>query len=120
MKIRYFVLGFLVGVLLSGFFLVLFIRHPFQSTPSKLSKVSDGPTEYVSEGVIGTFEGKININVATVNELIGLPGIGPAKATSIVDFRNKYGPFSSIDELLYVPGIGENQLSEIRSLIYAK
>jgi len=121
MKFRYFVLGFLVGVLISGSILVLFIRYPQPSTLSPLSKASIIHADNnISEEDIGAFEGKININTATVDELIDLPGIGPAKASSIVEFRNKYGPFSSIEELLYISGIGENQLSEISSWIYVK
>ena len=61
--------------------------------------------------------GKININSATVSELDSLPGIGPAKAQAIVDYRDQNGPFRTIDDLLNVPGIGPKILETIRDQI---
>jgi competence protein ComEA len=61
--------------------------------------------------------GKININSATAAELDSLPGIGPAKAQAIVDYRDQNGPFRIIDELLDVPGIGPKILESIRDQI---
>lgn len=61
--------------------------------------------------------GKININSATAEELDSLPGIGPAKAQAIVDFRDQNGPFLAIDDLLNVPGIGSKILETIRDQI---
>ncbi len=60
---------------------------------------------------------KININRATAQELEALPGIGPALAARIVAYRETYGPFRSVDDLLKVSGIGPATLSRIRDLI---
>lgn len=57
----------------------------------------------------------ININTATVDELISLVGIGEIKAKSIVDYRNENGKFSSVDELINVSGIGEKTLEKIKN-----
>jgi competence protein ComEA len=57
----------------------------------------------------------VNVNTATKDELVGLPGIGPAKAQAIVDYRNQHGPFRSVDELRKVKGIGEKLFLQIRS-----
>lgn len=48
----------------------------------------------------------IDINRATPDDLISLPGIGPALAQRIVDYRNEHGPFRSVEELERVSGIG--------------
>ncbi|MDI3534201.1 MAG: competence protein ComEA [Thermosediminibacterales bacterium] len=60
---------------------------------------------------------RININSAGVSELETLPGIGPALAQRIVDYREKHGKFKSIEELSEVSGIGPKRLDDIRDLI---
>jgi len=60
---------------------------------------------------------KININTATAAELDTLPGIGPAKAEAIIQYRTEHGPFQHVDQLLEVPGIGEKTLQNLRELI---
>lgn len=61
--------------------------------------------------------GRININTATVQELDTLPGIGPVLAQRIYDFRQANGPFSTVEELIRVSGIGEKKLEAILELI---
>ena len=60
---------------------------------------------------------KININTASADELTRLPGIGPAIAARIVEFRELYGPFISAEDLLHVSGIGDKVLQNIIDLI---
>lgn len=61
--------------------------------------------------------GKININVASVEDLMLLPGIGETYAKRIVEYRSKFGPFISINDLTKVKGIGEAKLDTIRDYI---
>lgn len=60
---------------------------------------------------------RININTASVKLLDTLPDIGPVKAQAIVDYRDQYGPFLRIDELMKVPGIGPTTYQAVRDLV---
>lgn len=60
---------------------------------------------------------KININYATLAELMTLPYIGEATALKIIEYRNKVGIFTDINELLNIPGIGEVKFNEIKKFI---
>lgn len=59
----------------------------------------------------------IRINSATLDELDSLPGIGPALALTIVEYRTENGPFTSLDDLDNVPGIGPSKLEAIRDMV---
>lgn len=61
--------------------------------------------------------GFININTATLDQLDTLPGIGPAIAQRIVDYREKIGGFKSIEEITQVSGIGEATFAKIKASI---
>ncbi len=57
---------------------------------------------------------QVNINTASIAELGALQGIGDAKAGEIVAYREKNGPFKSVDDLDHVKGIGEKLLEKLR------
>ncbi len=62
----------------------------------------------------------ININEATMEELMSLPYIGEAKAGAIIDYRTQRGPFQSIQDVTEVRGIGPKIFEEIRDSITVK
>ena len=60
---------------------------------------------------------KININVASIDELDTLPGVGEATANKIVSYREENGKFKSIEEIKNVNGIGDKKYLEIKDKI---
>lgn len=58
----------------------------------------------------------INVNTATVEELTSLPGIGPATAAKIVEYREAH-PFATVEEILEVKGIGPAKYEAIKDRI---
>ncbi|MCV9884923.1 helix-hairpin-helix domain-containing protein [Metabacillus halosaccharovorans] len=63
---------------------------------------------------------KVNINLATSEELQTLTGIGPSKAESIISYREEQGPFTKIEDLLEVTGIGDKSFEKLREEIAVK
>jgi comEA protein len=82
----------------------------FQYTTYKKEKA-------VSESSNGGIIGKININIATVEELDALPGIGPSKAQAIVDYREKESIFTKPEDIKNVSGIGDKTYEQIKDYI---
>lgn len=75
------------------------------------------PTSEANSSSNNTDVDLININTATLEELDSLPGIGPTIAQRIIDYRNKNGPFNTIEDIMNVSGIGPATFDEIKDLI---
>ena len=103
---------------------------------NRASKVVDGQKIYVPhvgeqqtvDAVAGSGPGEasvgasvasdlVNINTANAAELQTLTGVGPSMAQSIIDERTQNGPFTSIDDLMRVSGIGEKKFAKIKDCI---
>lgn len=68
---------------------------------------AESPSETQATQVSTPQEGQISINQATAEQLAaGMNGIGLKKAQAIVNYREQYGPFSAIEQLKEIPGIG--------------
>ena len=63
--------------------------------------------------------GRVDLNSASLDRLTTLPGIGPAKAQNIVDYRERNGPFGSVAEIMEVSGIGPAIYEGIQDLAMA-
>ena len=83
----------------------------FQEKPSK-TKSTDEKADNESKNIVFP----ININTASEKELDALPGIGPAIAKIIVKHRSSQ-PFTKIEDIMLVKGIGEKKFAELKELI---
>lgn len=74
------------------------------------------------EGAGGAVQanGLINLNTATAEQLMTLPGIGEARAADILAYRAKIGQFTDIEELMNVSGIGEARFERVKDKITVK
>jgi competence protein ComEA len=70
-----------------------------------------------SRGKKGVPTSAININVATLDQLEQLPGVGPIMAQKIIDFRVKYGKFKKITDVQNVAGMGAAHYAKISKYI---
>ncbi|HJF12557.1 ComEA family DNA-binding protein, partial [Corynebacterium falsenii] len=61
--------------------------------------------------------GGVNINTADARLLESLPGVGPATAQAIVAHRDSHGPFTSVEQLMEVKGIGPAKFEAIKDAI---
>jgi competence protein ComEA len=77
--------------------------------PAAAAVGSPGPTSGTAAGPAAL----VNVNTADQATLETLPGVGPVTAQAILAYRSENGPFSSVDELVEVSGIGEATLAEI-------
>lgn len=63
---------------------------------------------------------KVDLNTASLKELMELEGIGPVLARRIIEYRDEHGGFNSIEELVYIMGIGPKLFEELKDEIMVK
>ena len=89
----------------------------FAAQSTSESKAVSEPEENTSEQIPDTVQFPINLNTATAEELIAVPGIGEVTAGRSLEYRAQIGRFESVDELLEVKGIGEKKLASMREYL---
>lgn len=80
-------------------------------------RVGEVPPVVVTSSGAADDAGPVDLNSADAALLETLPGIGPATAAAIIDHRERHGPFTTVDGLLEVRGIGEAKLAGLRDLV---
>ena len=88
------------------------------------ARIGDGETIHIPSIVSASpvtnhesADGLVNINTASAIEMDQLPGIGEVLAARIVEFREQFGPFTTVDQLIEVEGISQNTIEELRPLV---
>ena len=96
--------------------LVQWVLFRFDAEPSGVIQnavFEDGIVDSVSPVALNI----IDINAASEEELQMLPGVGPVTAERIVAYREEYGPFSTVEEIMDVSGVGEQTYLQIVDFI---
>jgi competence ComEA-like helix-hairpin-helix protein len=118
---------FLVVTLLAGAGIRLY-QATFPSAPQFDYRASDSTfaalnaapedSSYgaINEG-IDTASGKLNINTATKQQLLDLPGVGEVTAKRILTYRAEIGKFSTVDELRAIKGMSKKKIENLKPLI---
>lgn len=91
-----------------------YIYVPSQGEEVSLPGMMTSTTVKSEEQTAG---GKVNINLADMQELMTIPGIGPSKAAAIIQYRDDNGSFSSTDGLMDVSGIGQKIFEKLASFV---
>ena len=85
--------------------------------PSRVAAGAVPPAGGAGSAGGGAAGGLVSLSSATVDDLDGLPGVGPITAQKIIDYRTEHGPFASVDDLDAVPGIGPIRIEQLRELV---
>jgi competence ComEA-like helix-hairpin-helix protein len=122
------VILFLVTTMIIGaairFYQVTFPTLPqfdYRASDSTFAVLSAAPEDSVSvvstRITAGEESGKLNINTATEQQLIDLPGIGEVTAERILKYRKEIGKFTTIEDLRAIKGISRNKLERLSPMI---
>lgn len=91
----------------------VFIYRQNKPSTISLSNIQKEQNQTATNDLSPIYDGKININQASAEELTLLPGIGETLAKRIVEYRDQNGSFNVLEDLLNVSGIGEGRFKTI-------
>ncbi len=114
--------GVLIGLGAAGLLLLLAAPRrgkPIELLPAPTQLAGGKPAQALPTATIlvPTLIFPLNINTATLEQLQQLPNIGPTLAQAIINYRDSHGPFTSIEQMRNVAGIGPKTFDSIQSLI---
>ena len=95
----------------------VFIYRQYNPTTVSLTNIQRTSNPSTTQAIFSIIDGKININQATEEDLILLPGIGETLAKRIVEYRDQNGPFTLLEDLQKVSGIGQVRFDRILDYI---
>ena len=117
------VLLFVTGAFVAGLGIRLF-QETFPATPDISYETADSTFAALSAAALTGPEhkpqeqaGPLDLNTATKQQLVALPGIGDVTAERIILYREDHGPFKSVDDLRKVKGISKNRFEQLKSLV---
>ena len=94
----------------------IYVPFKGEMSPAASQKVETKPASHATEK--SKMKSPINLNTATKEELITLPGIGDVRAGDIITYRTQHGGFKKKEEVMNVKGIGKGIYAQIKDLIY--
>ena len=101
------------------------LREPFIETQRAAPAVSAVQREWIAHVKAAAASSpdtktRVCLNTAALDELLSLPGVGEKTAERILAYREKYGKFVAVEQLLDVEGIGEGLLDKLRPYVYVE
>ncbi|HEX8090609.1 MAG TPA: helix-hairpin-helix domain-containing protein [Blastocatellia bacterium] len=103
-------------ILLGAVVLTSCAVHEKSALTDKNSPASDGGGQSLAAG-IGPHNPCVNLNAATGEELMRLPGIGEAMSRKIIEYREQHGPFRRPEEIIIVEGFSERKYRALAGLV---
>lgn len=98
--------------------LILITTISFGSVADTLSSRTEQQPAQKTESL--AIDDRLDVNKATLEQLIAIKGLGPAKAAAIIKYRKEIGGFGHIDELVGVRGIGQKALKKLKVVLRVK